>query len=665
MQAPNLNADGGVTRTGSVSTSEFARDASAYLRYLRVVYGDRLRAGDDEGVIAAARAANIVERAALVHASARSLASVRALRARGGTEDAKIYLKGVQQRLLTALTRRDVTELAVITDAADAAMTHLANPDVAFADLEYRALGADLLDQRAAASLSAPDDASSERSMDHRGGISMLDEWPGDALPSRRCGFPRLKQLNLRDRVVLAIYLVMVVSALVAVGLVTSQFVRGLRSPQSFLRAEDFETLQLPVITLCLSRAGVPHSRMQVFNYTDARGTARRGAVPSMDYTNGSSKEFKDAVERFWDNPDNENCKEKVGDYFPLSASRLNNLTSGRVSSKCRPCYRFGQKLPENARSTAFADSSFIHSFTDNYWLECLTRPGGLTKKSVDFLHNLIIEKAGNAIVDNGVLTLQAGQTLEEQVVKKLTGQHLCNVFYFGHFPKVLKRLLKNNTETSYAYDGDKWKFTGKGTEFVPVAGNARNDDFFPLESLIMFVSSPNDVQPGSIKGLKDMVLIGPNTQTYATFHPLIVYNNSRYDVSTSTSNFIDSDVIPLFGYWLEYRIIYNYNRFIVDEYYRESTYTALQWFVDFTGYLGLFTGASMFSLCLLPVLYGLKAKERQKERRENPEAYLLRELRKIFKGKAANAPASTPVDVPHDELRRRGTSVQLPGYNL
>lgn len=675
---PNLDADGGVSAvhirgSGTMSPAAFARDATAYLRYLQRTYRERLIAGDDAGVLATARTAAIVERAALVHASARSLAIVRARSVADSpraadTAAAKAYLAGVQSRLADALSARDVYALEAATDAADAAMQFLAEPEKAFADLAPRAAAAASLDARAAAvdaRLTSNDEPEAfamhmtEYDSENRDGASMLDAWSWSADSRRRrgcCGFSFV--LTTRDRVIFFIYVIMVVAALVAVGFVTKQFIDEVRDPGSFLRATSHSTLEMPVVTLCLSRVGVPHSRLQVFNFTDGAGTPHRGADPQGDYGTRSDPSFRNAVERFWDNPKGEDCASKIGDYFPLSTSKLNALADGSVTSECRPCYRFGLKQAVNASSTDFSSSAFISAFTDNYALECFKRPGGLTLKSVEFLHKFIPEKVSQDVANFGILT-RPGGTLVPEDFTKLNGKQLCNVFYFGLFPKVLKRLSATDAQIRYEYNGTNWNFKGTGIEFVPPKPAPATSDFFPLESLMMFVSTRKNVKRGTIKGLRDMVLIGPNTQTFASFRPLIVYKESRYDVWTSTSNFIDNDVTPLFGYWLNYRIFYNFNRFITDEYYKESTYTVMQWFVDFTGYLSLFTGASIFSLFLLPILYGMRAQQRKRERSENPEAYLLRKHRKNY---AVGMDLRRAHSVADRSVEER---VQLPGYNV
>lgn len=94
------------------------------------------------------------------------------------------------------------------------------------------------------------------------------------------------------------------------------------------------------------------------------------------------------------------------------------------------------------------------------------------------------------------------------------------------------------------------------------------------------------------------------------------------------------------------------------------SPYTFLQWLIDFTGYLSLFTGASVFSVILVPILLAMRNNDRKTLRKENPEAYLLRKYRRNF---------GTQRAVDTDEYAvgtargggEEGRSITLPGYTV
>ena len=66
-----------------------------------------------------------------------------------------------------------------------------------------------------------------------------------------------------------------------------------------------------------------------------------------------------------------------------------------------------------------------------------------------------------------------------------------------------------------------------------------------------MFVDQNVSVGAANVSRSKDLALIGPNTQTYATLRPVIVYGEERVDIQTTTSNFLDFNRIPFFGYWV------------------------------------------------------------------------------------------------------------------
>lgn len=679
FQAPNVAADEAPNAPRGVASSAtiFARTATAFTRDLRRAYRARLQAGDDAGVLASAAAARVVERSAAVYASAATVVAVRGRvhddpSAAADAAAGRDYLVGAQARLDAALLARDVPALSRCADAAEAAMHALAHPESAFAAM-------DSPDSSATVSADVDESPALDRkSRSYLPFFAMAMGYPGapgdsdsDGRPPRKkrgcCGI--LGGLNPTDKVIIAVYLVMVVLALIAVGFITNQFVSGLKNPESFVRPRITNSLPAPVVTLCLSQSGIPFSRLQIFNFTDATGRSFRGVDPQGAYAGRASKEFRAVVERFWDNPDREDCNKVVGDFFPLPTKSLNDMAAGRKTSRCRPCYRFGSKQEVTVNSTAFADSSFILALTDNYFIECLKRPGGPSKKSLEFIHKFVREKILGKLGEFGVLARADGGAvtgLSQSNIEKLNGKQLCNVFYFSFFPKMVKKMGKQDNSIRYVFTGTKWEFRGTAVQFQPPP--VAEDPFFPLESLQFFVSTNKTAVRGSLRNQKDMALIGPSTQTYASFRPLVLEDRTRFDVQTSTSNLIDAAVKPILGYWVQYRLMYNFNRFIQDEYYTDATYSFSQWLIDFTGYLSLFTGASVFSVLLLPVLLGVRARQRARMRAEQPEAYVWKQHRKRFaqtRQTHVPEPVAARAASMNDEGGGGNLRLPLPGYNM
>lgn len=460
--------------------------------------------------------------------------------------------------------------------------------------------------------------------------------------------------LSRRDRAVLWLYFIMIIGAAIAVTAVTVDFAKQAINPGSFIRSEQSESLPAPVVTVCLSQTGVPFSRLQLFNFTDAEGRNLRGADPQGPQNARASSEFTAATERFWDNPGNEDCDAKVGDFFPFPVESLNRLTAGEESTRCRPCYRVGSRQLATVTSTDFRDSSVLSFYTDNYFLQCLKSINGLNEASLDFLRQQMFDKRED-MERLGVLSSTSGAVdeLDRDVFDKVDPKMACNAFYFGFFPKSLETGT-GGVDTRYEYDGSEWNAVGDG----PYLNLKESIDFLPQESLQLFVGKNSSSRRNEIGTNRDMILIGPNTQTFATFRPVIVYDEDRYDISSSTSNLMESDVIALFGYWLVYRIYYNFNRFVVDEYYQDSTYPASQWLVDLTGYASLFTGASLFSLLLLPILRSIRKREKVRLRKEKPEVYVWQKMKRKFKGQGEEGAGAAEGDTD------RG-GVLLPGYNV
>lgn len=641
----------------------FNSAANTHLSRLRAAHDAQLAAGDDVALAATIKSARSIREAAVVYAAAVDILALDT-----STSAARNYLSGLLPRMDTSLAAPDFAHLSSLAEAGRAVLDGLAAPDGSMFDrVDANPLAAAAArsgeDVEPSASFSGGDRAEGDQDGGSRATVAPA-AWAAAASKRRRCCGLSCTGLSRRDRLVLWLYAFMVLAALAAVTAVTVDFASQQINPGSFIRSRiSSEGLAAPVVTVCLSQTGVPFSRLQLFNFTDAEGRVFRGADPRGPQTERVSKEFANVVDRFWDNPDNEKCDEKVGDFYPFPLRSLQRLVNGEESTSCRPCYRVGARAKAVARSSDFRNSSILSFYTDNYFLQCLKTERGLNEKSLTFLHEQMF--ANRMAMENlSVLSsdtasgVQPVSELKLEDFAKVTAEQACNIFYFSFFPKKLEREAEGDAKVdiSYRYDGDKWERNGSGPYFQTLK-NATS--FLPEESLQMFVETNGTARPGTLTG-RDMVLIGPNTQTYATFRPVIVYNDERYDVSSSTSNFVQSNVTPIFGYWLVYKIFYNFNRFVTDEYYQESTYPASQWIVDLTGYASLFTGASLFSLLLLPLLRAMRRRERERLLQRKPEAYVWAKHRRRFREADA-----FETELNDEDVGMKNSTVMLPGYNV
>lgn len=497
-----------------------------------------------------------------------------------------------------------------------------------------------------------------------------------------------MSNLSRRDKVVIFLYILMILASIVCIAIITADFISESINPSGFIKSSLETNLTAPVVTICLSQTGVPFSRLQLFNYTDAEGNVFRGADPFGPQDARVSPEFSLVVDRFWENPDSENCTEKIGDFYPFPLASLQSLMDGKTQTKCRQCYRVGAKENSVSNSTAFQRSSVLSLYTDNYFLQCLKSVGGLNEPSMQFMFDQLVEKRA-AMEANDVLSVSSEvstsvSNLNRSDFEKMTSEQICNAFYFAFFPKATKR-NDSSTDIRYAYNGTNWNPIGQGP-YLRVLN--KSNGFLPTESLQMFVEANETAQailPGNpssgnftrtLGEESDMILIGPNTQTYATFRMVDVFGRKRFDVASSTSNLWQSDITPIFGYWLVYRIYYNYNRFVTDTYYQDSTYPAGQWIVDVTGYASLFTGASIFSLLLLPLLKAVRRSEKQQLLQRKPEGYVWSKYRPELyhtdvplvgvKGRSGNGPGdATGRRNIASAKRAESSNVLLPGYNI
>lgn len=459
-----------------------------------------------------------------------------------------------------------------------------------------------------------------------------------------------------------------VVAAFAAIAIITIEFVGQAVDPPGSIRANLEENgLAAPVVTVCLSQPGIPFSRLQMFNFTDASGKTFVGADPKGPQDERASDEFQIVVNRFWDNPDNEDCNAKVGDFFPFPLRSLQKISNGEISTRCRQCYRVGLNRNVIATSTAFQNSSILSLYTDNYFLQCTRTVGGLDTESLDFLHDQLDEKR-EQMQNQGVLSTEESvgkqvKNLTKGDFAKVTAEQACNIFYFSFFPKALGR-EDSSVDITYTYNGEKWDESGTGPYFK--VRNATSE-FLPAESLQMYVEGNSTVRDDFVRNDTDMILIGPNTQTYATLRRVIVFDTERYDISSSTSNIFRGDITPIFGYWLIYRIYYNFNRFVTDELYQKPTYSAGQWVVDVLGYLSLFTGISIFSLFLLPILRALRRRDKSRLLQNRPEGYVWAKHKRIAESKLGGGSAagmSSKLGTTELQTSTIGGNLLLPGYN-
>lgn len=638
----------------------FVDEANLYLHSLSVQHDSNLSAGADLAVLHTTRLARTIRRATLIYAASFDILPAVARRESYQGNNTAKYLHGLVSRLSTALKDRDDVELETLVDAATAELdARKEGEQGVFAPLQVvtsskgSRAGLDWLsnipnDPNVDADAVVVQESSENALPNLRNKTTAKRNSGGNARPlkperdasgpsmtiltsgqtprgsQRRQNYPfcfaTYGDLSSKEKLLLWLYILLVIASLIPIAVVTVDFTKKQINPDSFIRTQVSDNLPAPVVTICLSQRGIPFSRLQLFNFTDAQGVNFRGADPKGPQTDRQSPEFDAVVDRFWDNPDNEDCNKDVGDFYPFPLESLNLLTSGKKTSQCRPCYRVGRKNIVTATSTDFRDSSVLDLYTDNYFLQCMKSVDSLDDRSLKFWHEQLNEKKGmmeelgvlSSLVENVNVT-----DLELEQFEKIDSQQGCNIFYFGFFPKTLKTGT-GGVDIKYAWDGTTWNAVGKG----PYFNLKKSEDLLPEESLQMFVSRNVSTEESKVGENLDMLLLGPNTQTYASFQPVIDYDGERFDISSSTSNLRRDEVRPIFGYWLVYRVYYNFNRFIIEEHYLDSTYPVSQWFVDVTGYASLFTGASLLSLILFPLWRARQKREDRRLMHQRPEAY-------------------------------------------
>lgn len=452
---------------------------------------------------------------------------------------------------------------------------------------------------------------------------------------SRRSWLPfgdgiRWSALDKPQKCTIGLYLLMVLFSVVALGIITAEFVNNITKPDGVINVENPDSLIMPVLTVCLAQPGVPMSRLQLFNYTTGDGRFFIGSNPDGPYDQVIPAEFGTVVDRFFDNPDGEDCLAVVGDYYPFPLQSLNDIAAGRKTTNCRPCFRTGASEPIEITSTNFSDAANAKFFTDSYFMECMFREGGLEQtRSLPFVQNSVFLQR-EKMDEFQVLLATNGSVAElsKPAFETLTSEQLCNLMYFSFFPKAVG-LSDDSVDIVFTYDVDSgdWSATGAGPYFeVP----KQELDLLPTEALQMFVSPRETTPDGVLSEEKDMALIGPNSQAFAKFTPIEIFNETRYDIAISSSNFVHNDILPRFGYWYLYDIYFNFNRILLDRIFSRVSYTWTQWLIDFFGYLSLFTGLSFFSCLLVPVLHSVHKRQRRQILEEKPEALVWEKYRRM-----------------------------------
>lgn len=478
--SPRINASADTFQLSSSPSTRatlFYDEAIAFVAQLRDRYLLHLSQNNDAGILAASAAAESVHRAKAVCEAAEEISAARGVQQHRTAElsATKAYLAHLAGRLYSALRRGDVAALTDISAAAEQALDNVSD----FQGGAFRTISAPALQD--------PDDpfATGRENPETSTSVPYLSSATYDILDfsdarqenlSRGCRCLPFSNIGKRNKVILWLYIIVAIGAIIAVAVVTADFIKGIVHPESFMRSIPADTLVFPVITACLSQTGIPFSRLQLFNYTDAQGNAFVGADPSGPQDN-QSPEFAAVVERFWDNPDDEDCAGTLGDYFGTwNLTYINDLAAGRAKSKCRPCYRVGRDRVE-ARSTEFLDSAILMFYTDDYYLQCARRGQGVNKDSLEAWHQELLENA-DLMEKINVLKSTEGSVsdLDISVFKKITSAQACGLYYFAFFPKVLE-LPTNGVDIQYTWNGTDWRPTGNGPYFEPPTEDA---NFFP-----------------------------------------------------------------------------------------------------------------------------------------------------------------------------------------
>ena len=549
--------------------------------------------------------------------------------------DFKRYLDGVQTRYVLALAHRDIPALNRLNRAANTAMKHLASPSGTFVDLEEYVKHMAHVEELAVSKFGVSWTCSPAQN----GDCSNLDhELNQKQRKQGMLGGFEFQTLTKKDRFLLSAVIFILIASTIYIFGITREFLLGIFEPAAILRRTTRESLPVPVVTLCNSRVGIPHSRLLVQDYVDIEGNHHRGIDTQGEYLQLMKGEFDEEIERFWSNPGNESCENVAGDFFPFPIESLNALGAGSQSTQCRACYRFGHKRQLIVNSTQFARSSFLSVFTDSLAHECFLRTKGLSPQSKTYLQDEVfknINSPRSSLINLGILSRADGgsvRKLPRRIIGLLSSKQLCTMYYFALFPKQLSKIERDDDQIQYEFTGHRWLWSGSGSEFLPP-----RTEVFPtdrsnmLESVFVSFSRNQSNHTGNLTQDDDRVEIGPDAQTTISLRALDVFGKSRYDIKTSVARYIEPELSNEFGYWRNYRIFWKYDHLITDSYVFQPSYNIAQWFINSTGYFDLLVGICIISVFFLPFLYRVRTQERKQLSRQNSDAYLLRKYRKIF----------------------------------
>lgn len=330
-----------------------------------------------------------------------------------------------------------------------------------------------------------------------------------------------------------------------------------------------------------------------------------------------------------------------MGDFFPFPINSLNEIAAGTKSSRCRPCFRTGLKGPKvDVTSVEFEDAAQATFYIDTYFLQCLHLVDGPEpKNSLPFMQNSVFlfreKMASFELLSSTTATAVEDLALED--FENLTAGQTCSLLFFAYFPRdIIPPRIDPEVDIKYEYNGSAWSESGNGPYFKPPT---KQRSFFTQEALEVFVSTASTTPQGRLPTTSDVALVGPNSQAFLRLRPVVVFGTDRYDISASSSNFVEDTLTPIFGYWRLFAISSGFPRLIKDSIVESGSYPAQQWLVDFLGYFGMFTGLSFFSLLLVPVLASMRRTERRRLREERPEAVVWSKYRQIGQWRASHDP--------------------------
>lgn len=258
----------------------------------------------------------------------------------------------------------------------------------------------------------------------------------------------------------------------------------------------------------------------------------------------------------------------------------------------------------------------YFLSVAFSWLLQCMFRPGGVDDIARDSMRKTV-GIAGNAEQFFGgtdpppVLTVAAGT--QAAAISALESAELCNVLYFSVLPRDVNATnAVGLPDVRYSFNGSVWSPIGAGPYFQSPTVNLRKGS--PEEGLQVFITARGAKLPdGGVTSLADTALLGPNSEANILFSRRREDDQLRYTISSiSSSNNLKVDPADFAGYWLRYALHLSYSSFVEEEIKDVHTYPVTQWLVDVAGYIGLFTGASLFSIMVVPLLQLLRRRDRR-----------------------------------------------------